>query len=151
MRLQATTPFLWGAIAVIAFPGFSHGQVYSPAAPTPAPTLAPMVRPVAADARVQPATAVAATAQPRPMAPAMATAPRPATSAPPPVQASSYWGPAKPEPPKRKPSALRRFWIRFTGRDEENYDPEQGVKVTRDMATGRTNILGSKPWMSAAP
>ncbi len=148
MRYAFPSSLLAGTVALIAFPTSSFAQVLptpvTPSAGVPATPRAAS----ATDPRVQAAAVVAP--QPRPAAMAPAATARPATTTAPPVQASTYWGPAKPAAPKRKPSALRRFFNRFGG-DDENYDPEQGMKVTRDMATGRTNIFGSKPWMSPSP
>jgi hypothetical protein len=148
MRHAITASLLSGAISLIALPTSTRAQLQSPTPVPAAATAAP--RPAAAaDPRVQAAAVV--TPQPRPASPAVATTPRPAVTKPPRVQGSSYWGAAAPAAPKKKPSAFRRFLNRFGGGDDEHFDPEQGVKVTRDIATGRTNVLGSKPWQPPSP
>jgi hypothetical protein len=148
VRHHVLTSFLLGASALSVLPAASRAQAPSPSSPPPV-AATPRVAP-STDARVQAAAVVAP--QPRPATPAaVPSAPRQAVTKPPLIQGSSYWGAAKPTQPKKKPSALRRFFNRFGGGSDENYDPEQGVKVTRDMATGRTNVLGSKPWMSPSP
>ncbi len=59
---------------------------------------------------------------------------------------SSYWGPKSPPAPKRRQTLVRRFYNWVVG-PEDTISNEEGLKVYRDPATGRTNTLGSKPWM----
>ena len=50
-----------------------------------------------------------------------------------------------PAPPK-KPSALRRFFAFITGEDPNDKSENKPIYV--DQSTGRTDLPGSKPWMS---
>ncbi len=94
-------------------------------AAAPAPAAMPQPKPAPTDASVRPA--VTATT---------------ATAAKPP---GAYWGPPAPPAPKRRQTLVRRFYNWVVG-PEDTVTQEEGVKVYRDPATGRTNVLGSKPW-----
>ena len=101
-------------------------------------------------------TARRVTAPVTPRNPALALAPAPHPSAAPISPASpngrvaagpsSYWGPAPPPVPQKKPNAVRRLFNRvgsFLGADEE-----LGTTPSyRDVSTGRTNTINTKPWM----
>ena len=50
-----------------------------------------------------------------------------------------------PAPPK-KPSALRRFFAFITGEDPNDRSENKPIYV--DQSTGRTDLPGSKPWMT---
>ena len=64
--------------------------------------------------------------------------------------AGSYWGATPPPAPKRRQTLVRRFYQWVVGPDD-TISHEEGLKVYRDPTTGRTNTLGSKPWMEPKP
>ena len=106
-----------------------------------ATTLSAIASPLMAQAPPSlPTPALPAAALPR-----QASAPGLAPTA---AKETSYW---KPAPPKPKPSALRRFFGRFSGPPRDLGERQEGMKVYRDPATGRTNTLNSTPWMDARP
>ncbi len=101
-------------------------------APTPPPSVA-VVAPPALPVPRNPAPMLA----PRPLA-TVNTAP--ATG---PAPSSAYWG--QPPAPK-KPNALHRFLNRVGGWMDGD-DDTTSRPVYRDPTTGRTNRVGSEPWL----
>ncbi len=167
MRPTSSALRLAAALPLLGFPTLGLGQSPAPlpsasSLPSTAPT--PVARPVtpAPAARIasRPATpSTARPAQPRPVSgmnqamaspvvrtsaesvkPSASTAPAPA----------AYWGPAPPAAPKKKPTAVGRFFNRvgsFLGTDEEMGT----TKTYRDPTTGRTSTGATKPWMKQMP
>jgi len=89
--------------------------------------------------------------------PAPAVAPAPvgtgrAAPAPSPARATpaAYWGPAAPAVPKRKPSAVGRFFNRV-GKALGSDEAMGTAPAYRDPTTGRTVTGTSKPWMQRVP
>ena len=161
LRFACDLSFL--ALPVVAITPAS-AQFPAPAASSaPAPASAPL--PALPPATMVPTPVRTGRAIPldSPVRPASMTAPAASSSSPvraaasssSPVRAASstpaaYWGPAPPVAPKRKPTAVGRFFDRIGNFIGVNEDMGT-IPVYRDPTTGRTNTGVSKPWMKRLP
>lgn len=115
---------------------YAKASTTTPAMPRPgmpSPALPSPTTPYVATSMSRPAAPVASVAPARPSAPAAASR----------DPKTSYWGPAPPQAPPKRTSALRRFVTRMMADDESG----ETVFASRDLTTGRTNTSLSKPWM----
>jgi hypothetical protein len=75
---------------------------------------------------------------------AFAPSPRPSPSSPP------AWASASAAAPQKKPSAMKRFFSFLWHGGSSASDEAAARPIYRDLATGRTDLPGARPWTASA-